>query len=181
MSSFDPTIALIAASDGDQRAWDGIVATYANLVWAVARSFRLAEADAADVFQSTWFRLVERLNTIRDGDRLGAWLATTARREAINVLRRAGRETPTDDFGPELADPRSESPEDVLVRDERDQLIWQSFGRLPERCQRLLRVLLADPPLSYEDAAVVLDMPIGSIGPTRARCLKNLGNQLSLS
>jgi RNA polymerase sigma factor (sigma-70 family) len=181
MSGFDPTLALIAASDGDQSAWNGIVANYSGLVWSVVRGFRLGEADSADVFQSTWFRLVERLDTVRDGDGLGAWLATTARREAIGVLRRAGRETPTDDLGPERADPRSESPEEAVVRTERDRVIWETFTRLPERCQHLLRLLMADPPLSYEQAAGVLDVPIGSIGPTRARCLKALGSKLTLT
>jgi RNA polymerase sigma factor (sigma-70 family) len=180
VSDFDPTLALISASDGDQRAWDDIVAHYAGLVLAVARGFRLSEADAADVFQSTWFRLVERLDTIRDGERLGAWLATTARRESINVLRRAGRETPTDDIGVRDVETRTYAlPEESLLRTEREHRIWQVFQSLPVRCQNLLRLLLADPPASYEETAAALDMPIGSVGPSRARCLKAMGGMLT--
>lgn len=180
VSDFDPTVALISAADGDQRAWDDIVTTYSARVWAVVRGFRLSHADAADVFQTTWFRLVERLDTIRDGDRLGAWLATTARREAVNVIRRTGREAPAPDIGTHDTESRVESlPEESLLRTERDQQIWLAFGQLPARCQQLLRLLLADPPPSYAEAAAALDVPIGSIGPTRARCLRTLGVALT--
>lgn len=179
MGDFDPTLTLIKAADGDEHAWNELVTRYSGLVWSVARGFRLNQADAADVFQATWFRLVERLNTIRDGDGLGAWLATTTRREAVNLIRRAGREMPTDDLGPQRVDTDTLTPEEAALRSERDRLIWESFAKLPQRCQLLLRVLLLDPPLSYEDASAALDMPIGSIGPTRARCLKSLGIQVA--
>ncbi|WP_432826852.1 RNA polymerase sigma factor [Dactylosporangium sp. CA-092794] len=180
MTAFDPTIALIEAADGNQRAWDLLVSRYSGLVWATARSFRLGEADAADVFQGTWFRLVEKLHQIRNGDGLGAWLATTARHEAIDLLRRRGRETPAE-LDEHLIGVRSTAglPEESVLREEEDRLLWQAVQRLPERCSRLLRALGADPVPSYAELAAALGMPIGSIGPTRARCLETLRGLLA--
>jgi RNA polymerase sigma factor (sigma-70 family) len=178
VADFNPVAALAAAADGDQGAWDAIVARYSGLVWTVARSFRLGSADAADVCQATWLRLVEHLGDIRDGERLGAWLATTARREALGLLRRGGRDVPTEDL--ELLPAASSagsagsagpSPEDEVLRTEQEALLWRAFERLSDRCQHVLRVLLTDPPPTYAEAGVALDMPIGSLGPTRARCL----------
>jgi RNA polymerase sigma factor (sigma-70 family) len=180
VTAFDPTIALIEAADGDQRAWDSLVTRYSGLVWATARSFRLGDADAADVFQATWFRLVEKLNLIRNGDGLGAWLATTARNEAIDVLRRRGRESPAE-LSEHLLGARSTSglPEEAVLREEEDRLLWQAVHRLPERCSRLLRAMGADPVPSYAELAGALGMPVGSIGPTRARCLETLRGLLA--
>jgi RNA polymerase sigma factor (sigma-70 family) len=159
VTGIDISRCLADANNGDQQAWDAIVAEYSNLVWSVARSFRLTSADAADVYQATWLRLVENLGRIREGERLGAWLSTTARRETLALLRR-GR--------------RSVSVSDV----EEYVNLWRAFGLLPDQCQRLLRVLFADPPPSYTEASAALEIPIGSIGPTRARCLGNLHNLL---
>ena len=180
MTAFDPTIALIEAADGDQRAWDALVNRYSGLVWAVVRGFRLNDADAGDVYQTTWFRLVEKLHLIRDGAGLGSWLATTARREAIDVLRRRGRESPAE-VTDQLAGASSTTglPEEAMLRKEEHRLLWQAIERLPERCARLLRLLGASPLPSYAEIAVALDMPLGSVGPTRARCLETLRLQLA--
>ena len=180
MTAFDPTIALIEAADGDQRAWDALVARYSGLVWAVARSFRLNDADAGDVFQATWFRLVEKLGQIRNGDGLGSWLATTARNEAIDMLRRRARESPVDiaehlDRAPSTTD----LPEEEVLRSEEHRLLRQAVQRLPERCGRLLRAMGAHPVPSYAELGAALDMPVGSIGPTRARCLETLRGLLT--
>src|SRR6266516_3266327 len=88
---------LQAAAGGDQDAWGRLVDRYSRLVWAVARGHRLSQADAADVTQATWLRLVEHLDRIKEPERLGAWLATTARHESLRVIRRGGREQPTDE------------------------------------------------------------------------------------
>ena len=165
-----------AAAAGDREAWGALVDRYTGLVWSVARGFRLTDADAADVVQTTWLRLVEQLDRIRDPEAVGAWLATTARREALRMLGRAGRTVPTD--SDRLPEPRdagaSPGVDDALLRDERDALLWAAFEQLSEGCQTLLRVLVSDPPPSYEEVSAALEMPIGSIGPTRGRCVERL-------
>jgi RNA polymerase sigma factor (sigma-70 family) len=177
MPDFDPTAALAAAADGDQSAWESIVAAYSGLVWSVARGYRLDPAAAADVSQGTWLRLVEHLGDIRDAERLGGWLATTARREALGLLRRARRDLPVDDISEmtDTPDQAAAAPADEdLLRSEDQRMLWAAFGRLPDGCQRLLRLLFADPPSAYLDISAALDMPVGSIGPTRSRCLTSL-------
>jgi RNA polymerase sigma factor (sigma-70 family) len=164
-----------AASDGDQRAWEGLIGRFGGLVWSVARAHGLNRADAADVSQTAWLRLVEHLHRLRDPERVGTWLASTARHEALRTLRRARRQLPVgDDAALEGSGPLVESPEARTLAAERSDILWRAFAALPPRCQTLLRVLMADPPPSYQQVAVAMDMPIGSIGPTRGRCLDRL-------
>jgi RNA polymerase sigma factor (sigma-70 family) len=163
-----------AAGDGDQRAWEGLVDRVSGLVWSVARAHGLSRADAADVSQTAWLRLVEHLHRLRDPERVGTWLASTARHEALRILRRDRRQVPVGDDELEGSGPEAESPEARALAVERSDLLWRAFAELPQRCQQLLRVLMADPPPSYQQVAVALDMPIGSIGPTRGRCLDRL-------
>src|SRR3954451_7085335 len=162
-----------AAAEGDRDAWDALVDRFNGLVWSVARSHRLSTVDASDVVQTTWLRLVEHLGRLQEPERVGAWLATTARRESLRTLRQSARVLATE---PELLpDPGTDAPlAAALLAGERDRALWTAFGGLSERCQVLLRLLVADPPPSYEDVSAVLDMPIGSIGPTRQRCLDRL-------
>jgi RNA polymerase sigma factor (sigma-70 family) len=173
------TVAFIAsaAGRGDERAWDMLVDEFAGLVWAIVRAHRLSEADGADVAQATWLALVEHLDDLRDAKRVGAWLAATARNECLRVLRAAKRQVPTDDDFLE----RYEDVEVAgdLMLEQRDAALWRAFNRLPGRDQALLRLLVADPQPSYQEISAALDMPIGSIGPTRARSLKRLRAQLS--
>jgi RNA polymerase sigma factor (sigma-70 family) len=166
-----------AAAGGDRRAWDALVDEFGGLVWAVARAHRLSDADAADVAGATWLALVEHLDRLRQADRVGPWLATTARRECLRILREARRQVPTgDDFAERAAD-ASDVAGDLLT-EERDAALWRAFGRLPARDQALLRLLVADPQPSYEEISAALQMPIGSIGPTRARSLERLRREL---
>lgn len=170
-----------AAAAGDRRAWDELVDRYSRLLWSIAIAYRLGRADAADVVQTVWLRLVENLERLHDPDRVAAWLATTARRECQRALAQGRRMLPTDDdrrLAPR--DTLLPTPEAVAVASERDRLLWLGFSELPERCQRLLRILLFDSP-PYEVVAAALDMPIGSIGPTRGRCLERLRRRLSAS
>lgn len=160
-----------AAAEGDQAAWNALVDRYNGLVWSVARSHRLGAADASDVVQTSWLRLVENLGRLQDPERVGAWLATTARRECLRTLRLSARQIPTDELPETPTDARLDA---ALLVAERDRALWQAFGRLSERCRALLRILVADPPPSYEEVGAALDMPIGSIGPTRQRCLERL-------
>jgi RNA polymerase sigma factor (sigma-70 family) len=148
------------------------------MIWAVARAHRLNDADARDVSQATWLRLFEHLGKIREPARVGAWLATTARRECLRVLRGSERRVLYGDEAPEH-ESRDTAPDDAVLLSERDVALWRCFGRLRESDQSLLRLLIADPAPGYEEIAAALDMPIGSIGPTRARALERLRRELS--
>lgn len=167
-----------AAAGGDQAAFDRLVERYAGLVWSVVRAHRLGDADAQDVFQTTWLRLVEHLDRIREPGAVGGWLATTARHESLRLLRRAERTRPAPDELLDGVDERTEAGETRVLRAERDAALWEAFEELADRCRRLLRVLLADPAPAYEEVSAALDMPVGSIGPTRARCLARLREHL---
>jgi RNA polymerase sigma factor (sigma-70 family) len=176
--TFSATATLLArAAQGDQHAWNDLVAEHSRLLWSVARSFRLDAADANDVVQTTWLRLLEHLDRIEDPSRLVGWLVTTARREAMRVLRRAGRERPV------VEDTVLDRPDDgppvdtALLRDERDRALWQAFAGLNEKCRQLLRVAVTHPQ-SYDEISAALQMPVGSIGPTRRRCLTQLRSLL---
>jgi RNA polymerase sigma factor (sigma-70 family) len=164
------------ADKGDDLAWNTIVERYTSLLWSVARGHRLNTADAADVVQTTWLRLVEHLHTIREPDRLTAWLVTTARRESLRVLGLARREDlgGVDQLTAQLSDDREPPVDEGLLLSERDAMLWQCFGQLSERCQVILRTLMATPAPSYAEVSAALDVPVGSIGPTRGRCLERL-------
>jgi RNA polymerase sigma factor (sigma-70 family) len=161
------------AQAADQAAWNALTARYTNLLWSVARGMRLGSDDAADAVQTTWLRLVERLDTVRDPEHLGSWLATTVRRECLAILRRRVP-TPTDSDWDSLPDDDAAPLDAGLLKTEQDSALWRAFRALKPRCQALLRVLMADPPPPYADVAVALDMPVGSIGPSRQRCLADL-------
>lgn len=168
------------ARRGDQQAWRELVDRFARLVWSVARSHRLDHADAADVCQTTWLRLAEHLHTLRDPARLPGWLATTARRESLRVIAGRRRETPDPMPGEPDPDP-AYGPETLVLIDDRDTRLWQAFDSLSERCRQLLKILSSSPEMSYNEVGSVLGIPIGSIGPTRGRCLDILRRRLVAS
>jgi RNA polymerase sigma factor (sigma-70 family) len=165
------------AAAGDERAWDDLVTEFGGLIWAVTRAHRLSHADAAEVAQITWTRLVEHVDRLQDPARVGAWLATTARRESLGIRRRGGRIALRGDDFPEYA---SEAPAHGtrLVEQERDDVLWKAFELLHPRDRELLRMLIADPRPSYEEISAALDMSIGSIGPTQARALEKLRREV---
>lgn len=176
-----------AAAGGDSAAWTAIVEHFSGLVWAITRGYRLASHDAADVFQTTWLRLAEHLDRIASPERLGAWLATTARRESLRIARSSARTVPAldatlvdlghvDDHSPEQAVLDAEL---AMLDAERARQVWRSFRELSARCQQLLRILMASPPPSYVEVGAALGMPVGSIGPSRARCLDRLRQMLT--
>lgn len=167
------------AAEGEQAAWDRIVDRYSGLVWSVARSYRLSGDDAADVSQTTWLRLVEHLGRLREPERLAAWLVTTAKRECLRVIRTRSRERVLDLERLDRTG-NDDPPLDAgLLASERSALLMAGLSRLGDGCQRLLRVLMASPPPSYDLVSEALAMPIGSIGPTRARCLGQLRRHLA--
>lgn len=171
----EPAELVIAAGNGDETAWNELVERFTGLVWSVARGHRLSSADAGEVVQTTWLRLVENLDRLQQPERVGAWLCTTARRESLRTLRHNGRQRPTAEVepSPDRAG-RAPGPEAQALHADRDRALWAALDRLPDRCRRLLRVLMADLAPSYEEVSAAMGMPIGSIGPTRARCLGNL-------
>ncbi len=164
---------LAAAESGSQAAWDALVDRYGRLVWSIVRGFRFDAATASDVSQTVWLRLVENCGRIRDPERLPAWLATTARNESIRASRRLAKAVPTE-FSVEVADAAAPTVDERILDDEQLREALAAFDGMSEKCQQLLRVLCTDPPLDYEAVSEVLEMPIGSIGPTRARCLDRL-------
>jgi RNA polymerase sigma factor (sigma-70 family) len=160
------------AAGGDRVAWDALVDRFGQMVWSVARSFRLDEATAKDVSQTVWLRLIENIDRIKDPERLPGWLATTSRREALKVATTRNRQVPTE-FEYDVADP-SPTLDEMLIDDEDNRLVVTAYATLDEMCRELLRLMTIEPALSYEEISKVSGRPIGSLGPTRARCLDKL-------
>jgi RNA polymerase sigma factor (sigma-70 family) len=161
------------ARDGDQIAWGQIVERYAPLLWAMCQRYRLARADADDVGACVWLRLVERLDTIREPAALPGWLATTTRHECLRVLRAKGRELLVEDHQ-RLVDDTDPAADDWLLRQERLIALRTAFADLSERCRKLLELLFKDPVTPYDEISAILGMPVGTIGPTRQRCVGKL-------
>jgi RNA polymerase sigma factor (sigma-70 family) len=172
----EPIPALVAAAlDGDPDSWNRLVERYTPVVLAVVRRFRLQDSDADDVVQVVWLRVVEKLVRVREPAALPGWLVTTARRECLHLVEARRRVAPTllDDWA------RPDGSEDpALDRDlleaERHAALLAALAELPDRQRDLLLLLLEDPPLSYDEISARLDMPVGSIGPTRARALARI-------
>ena len=167
------------AAKGDESSWDALVDRFGPMVWSIARSMGRSPAEAADVSQTVWLSLVEHLNTIQQPERVGAWLATTTRRECLRVQQRAQRFTLVDDEARfDDVDHGVRGLDSGMLCKERDSALWDAFAVLPESSQKLLTLLMVDPPMSYQDISSTLDMPIGSIGPTRARILSVLRREV---
>lgn len=173
----DETARLLrTAADGDPNAWNALVIRHGSLLRSIARSYRMSSADVDDVVQTTWLRLVEHLSRIRTPGALRGWLAMTARRECLKTLRQQARFEPTARI-PEVAPVHDAVEVDArLLRSERDEALWHAFGRLPARDQLLLDLLIADVP--YQQISTSLKIPVGSIGPTRARSLSRLRREV---
>ncbi len=170
------------ARRGDQRAWDELVERFLPLVAAVIARHRLRGADAADVNQTVWLRLVEHLDSIREPRALPGWIATTARNECLRGIDRSKRSVPVDPQGPSCLDRPHDECEPVtdLITLERHQALRAALTELSGDRRELLTLLLADPPLSYREISKRLGIPVGSIGPTRARALEQLRNSDAL-
>jgi RNA polymerase sigma factor (sigma-70 family) len=183
METVELTDLVRRAARGDQRAWKAIVEQYSRLVWSVARGYRLSEAQTADAVQTTWLRLLEHLSEIREPDRLPGWLRTTAQRVCLAMLRDARREAPmeaceetTVDVGWPVAE--EAGPEECALRRDHQLLVRRAVATLPQRHQALLGLLVSPTPVSYQEISAGLGMPVGSIGPTRARILARLRLEL---
>jgi RNA polymerase sigma factor (sigma-70 family) len=174
----DPVVINLVAAvrDGDKQAWDELVERYAPLIWSICRRHQLSHADTEDVGQTVWLSLVNQLDLIREPAALAGWLATTTRRECLRV-QRAGRGPNTADGALDaenLPDQRAEAPEHELLAAERHAALRAAFTQLPPAGQQLIAMLIADPPLPYAEISARLGIPVGSIGPTRSRCLDRM-------
>ena len=161
------------ARNGDKQAWDTLVGRYAPLIWSICRKHELRRADAEDVGQSVWLHLVDHLDQVRDPAALPGWLATTARRECTRVVR--GRH----DAGPvpsaeNTSDEQVATAEEELLAAERHAALRGALMGLPPFCQQLIALLIEDPPVPYAEISARLGIPVGSIGPSRRRCLDKL-------
>jgi RNA polymerase sigma factor (sigma-70 family) len=173
----DNATLLARMADGDQSAWRRLIDEYDVLVRSVAASFRLQTADVQDVAQTTWLHLLRNVRAIRDPERLAGWLAVTATRESLAVLRRSSRLLPLPTVD-ETPDATADPARDVADRAEAREL-WATVAELSPRQRGLLIALFRDELDSYNDVASTCAMPIGSIGPTRARALAVLRRKLA--
>lgn len=163
-----------AAAGADENAWKTIIDRYTGTVRSIARAHRLGDADAADVAQTVWLRLLLNIGRLRDPERVGGWVATTARHECLRLCRQQGRLRLVDDTA--VLDSMGAAPDPApAVESEGQEVVLRgAVESLPPRQRAILDLLMADPPTSYGDIATGLDIPIGSIGPTRRRSLQTL-------
>lgn len=164
---------LAAANGGDQASWATLFDRFSPLVRSVVASYRLDHETAADVCQTVWMRVFEHADRIRQPERLGAWMATTARNESLRCIKRLQRARPSGVLEDEV-DATTPSPDERAVDDETLRDVLSAFDQLPEDSQVLMRLLIASPPLPYSEIAEKVGRPIGSIGPTRSRCLETM-------
>ena len=166
------------AREGDEQCWDALVDRFSGLIWSVTRGFGMSTADASELSQTIWLRLAEHLHRIEHPERLGAWLVTTTRRECFRQRRLRDRDVLVEGDSFEWFGPESPAVDSRMLANERHEALWRAFSQLPERSRTLLSMLMTEPPIPYSDIAETLDMPIGSIGPTRSRLLATLRRQL---
>src|SRR5262245_44778625 len=159
---------------GDSAALDDLVALMTPVLWHVVRAYRLSEETAEDVIQTTWLALVRRRDAITEPAAIGGWLTTTARREAWRVGKAGNKAIAVEDEDLAIRLPKQRSAEAAAVEQDDSRRLWSAVDQLPERCRRLLRIVAFENRPDYARLAVDLGMPVGSIGPTRGRCLAKL-------
>jgi RNA polymerase sigma factor (sigma-70 family) len=159
---------------GDPVALDELVRVMTPVLWHVVRAYRLGVEVAEDVVQTTWLALVRSRESIEEATAVGGWLTTTARREAWKVAKASGRGIPVEDEELARRLPEEDSPESAVVRRDGEDRLWDAVEHLSERCQALLRIVAFEHRPDYTRIASDLGMPVGSIGPTRGRCLQKL-------
>jgi RNA polymerase sigma factor (sigma-70 family) len=165
--------------EGDSEGLEELVRVLSPVLWQVVRATGLDRERAEDVVQTTWIALVDHADSITSAQGIAAWLCTAARREAWRAGRQATRERPVDDQVLAHGLPDHDSPEEQVILDDEAALLRDCLGKLSDRCQKLLRIVAAGPRPNYSDVADTLGMPVGSIGPTRGRCLDKLRHELT--
>ena len=177
----DPTlVALVcAARAGDHAAWTSLVRRFDRMLRAVAGSYRLAPTDVDDVVQTTWLSMLEQIHDVREPAAIAGWLATATRRNAMRVLQKPARERLSDD--PRLGERAvTDGPEEILLAAERRDVLAAALATLPQRQRRLMTVFVTQSAVDYSHVSELLSMPIGSIGPIRARSLARLSRNHGL-
>jgi RNA polymerase sigma factor (sigma-70 family) len=169
---------LPGVSDGDPAAWSEILRRYGKVVYATVRSFRLQEVDALDAVQMTWLRLAENAHRVQFPERLGGWLATTARHECLHILRQAKAAPDLMDVGAGTVTDPSVGPEQFVIDADITRRVWKLVDELSLRQRAVLRPLFTDSPWPYAEITRVTGIPPGGIGPTRARALRQLRDKL---
>ena len=173
----DPSVVALVtrAADGDQGAWNELVERYAPLVWSICVRYQLSRHDTEDVGQTVWLLLVEQLRKLREPAALPGWLAATTAHECLRVVKAARR---FERLGCDLEDalplPGTTAIEQEIITAERNAGLRAALAELPSRCRQLLSMLISDPPRSYAEIHVAVGIPVGSIGPQRARCLQRM-------
>jgi RNA polymerase sigma factor (sigma-70 family) len=169
MRDESPARLLENAARGAEWAWRDLVARYSSLIHAVCRQHRIDDADAPDVIGAVWLQLVMNLTRIREPAALPGWLRTTTRNECLRLLRHRSRQIPTDSTA--FADAEGPAPDATVIGAERLVAARRACAQLPRQDRQLLSLLFSDPPTPYREISATLGIPIGSIGPSRARCL----------
>jgi RNA polymerase sigma factor (sigma-70 family) len=163
-----------AARDGSDDALSQIVTELSPLLWQVARAAGLSSGDAEDVLQTVWMRLLSHLDGIHTSTALTTWLVVTTRREAWRVRAAGRRQLPADQDSFAALPDHGLKPDEQAIIDEQRRTLWAAIDQLSPRCQELLRIIAFVPRPDYQAVAAELGMPVGSIGPTRGRCLAKL-------
>jgi RNA polymerase sigma factor (sigma-70 family) len=166
---------------GESDALDDLVRLLSPMLWQVVRASGLERATAEDVVQTTWLALVRSGESITEPRAVAGWLCTAARREAWRVSKQSTRQRPVEDETIARRLPDEPAAENQVVLDDDNARLWDCLGKLSERCQKLLRIVAAEARPDYSVIATELDMPVGSIGPTRGRCLDKLRHELNLA
>ncbi|HET8605096.1 MAG TPA: sigma-70 family RNA polymerase sigma factor [Marmoricola sp.] len=164
--------------EGDEQGLDELVRLMSPVLWHVVRATGLDHEAAEDAVQTTWLALVRSVGSVHDAQAVGRWLCTAARREAWRSARAAGKVRGCEDEVLDARLPQQPSPELEVVLDDERARLWNALSRLSERCQRLLRIVAMEPRPDYAGISADLQMPVGSIGPTRGRCLDKLRAEL---
>jgi RNA polymerase sigma factor (sigma-70 family) len=181
LSQIDDRTLVAGCLKGDHAAWEALIKRYQRLIYSIPIKARLSQEDASDIFQSVCLKLYEKLNTIRDGERISSWLITTTSRECWRIAARNRRDAIPSGSDDENSSNLIEIPATGLLADEerevleRQHQVRQAVEALPDRCRELISMLFYnESELSYVDIAGRMKMPVPSIGPTRARCLEKL-------
>jgi RNA polymerase sigma factor (sigma-70 family) len=179
----DPSVVALVtrAANSDNDAWNEIIERYAPLVWSICTRYRLRNPDIEDVGQTVWLLLVEQLGKLREPAALPGWLATTTQRECLRVLTAARKTEDAVTLDDTVLVVDAAVIEQEILAAERNAALRAALGELPPRCRQLLTMLISDPPRPYTEISATLQIPMGSIGPQRSRCLERLRRSSALA